>query len=305
MASVVYIHGLDNKPEAEYLHGLWDRKLAQDDGLSLPDLGVRTSMVYWADVMYPSPDTDLAAYEAAAIVLEGLGAVPPVDLAALPPEQRRKFEALADKLGVDPAAVDGTVPADELQQAKLERIPVPPWLRERLMKKMARDAYYYFFNLEFSARPGATVRVRDELRSRFVKAVEKAKADGPVVVLSHSMGTIIAYDCLKNDPSCPQVDALVTAGSPLGLDEVQDFFPGYRAEDAFPSEKLKGPWLNVYDPLDVVAALDPKLANDFRKGGEAVIDDLLVTNSGTWRHSISKYLRQAEFRRRLGTILGL
>ena len=148
---------------------------------------------------------------------------------------------------------------------RAERVPVPPWLRKRIMVGLVRDAHHYFFNLEFSPRPGTTYRVRDELRRRFISCLESGANNRPLVVVSHSMGTIIAHDCLANEPTCPPIDGLMTIGSPLGLDEVQDFFrTGTRVR--FPVFKAPRPWVNVYDPLDIVCGADPRLANDFRRG---------------------------------------
>ena len=157
--------------------------------------------------------------------------------------------------------------------------------------------------MEFTPRPGASFRVRDELRQRFMKCL--GSGDGPRIVVSHSMGTIIAYDCLMHEADCPPVDFLMTIGSPLGIDEVQDFFPKWTRENGFPSEKLRGQWVNVYDPLDVVAGADPQLANDYMQNGRPVIEDLREENWGTWRHSISKYLQGKELRSRLSKALNL
>jgi hypothetical protein len=76
MADVVFVHGLDNKPESAYLHQLWKRKLGHDNGIDLDANGVSGAMVYWADVFYPEPDTNLAAYERAAGDIELCGAPP-------------------------------------------------------------------------------------------------------------------------------------------------------------------------------------------------------------------------------------
>ena len=57
MAHIVFVHGLDNKPESGYLHQLWKRKLGHDSGPDLDANGVAGAMVYWADVFYPEPDT--------------------------------------------------------------------------------------------------------------------------------------------------------------------------------------------------------------------------------------------------------
>jgi hypothetical protein len=107
------------------------------------------------------------------------------------------------------------------------------------------------------------------------------------------MGTVIAYDCLKRVADCPRVDGLITLGSPLGLDEIQDQLqPEWSRDDGFPQERVSDGWANIFDRLDPVCGFDPKFANDFRKSGAAVVEDVAVQNEGAWRHSITKYLRQ-------------
>jgi hypothetical protein len=102
------------------------------------------------------------------------------------------------------------------------------------------------------------------------------------------MGTVIAYDCLKRVASCPRVDALMTIGSPLGLDEIQDALqPEWSRLDGFPSDRVAKRWVNVYDGLDPVAGFDGNLANDFMKGGLPSVEDIMEPNWGKWRHDIS------------------
>jgi hypothetical protein len=119
------------------------------------------------------------------------------------------------------------------------------------------------------------------------------------------MGTVIAYDCLKRLPDCVPVDGLMTLGSPLGLDEIQDkLTPGWSRADGFPGERV-GEWVNVFDRLDVVCGLDPKLDGDFQRGAAGVVRDIAVENDGAWRHSATKYYRQPALRRELRRLLGL
>ena len=116
--------------------------------------------------------------------------------------------------------------------------------------------------------------------------------EGPHVVVSHSMSTVISYDCIKNVADCPSIDGYMTVGSPLGISEVHDNYkPKYNKHDAFPSGKVIGDWVNVYDRLDPVA-FDAHLANDYCKGGKQVIIDQRVHNTGNWRHSSYKYYGQ-------------
>ncbi|MEL7450034.1 MAG: hypothetical protein AAFN78_12550, partial [Pseudomonadota bacterium] len=125
------------------------------------------------------------------------------------------------------------------------------------------------------------------------------------VVISHSMGTVISYDCLKNVADCPSVSAYMTVGSPLGLSEVHDNFkPEYNKRNAFPIEKVGGGWVNVYDRLDPVA-FDARIANDYQKDGSEVIVDERVRNTGAWRHSSNKYYGQAALTDHLRTLLEL
>jgi pimeloyl-ACP methyl ester carboxylesterase len=214
---------------------------------------------------------------------------------------------LAAKLAV-PLAVEAAVeavPAPARDQ--LERVPLPWPVKERLMKKLLRDVHHYLFNVEQSPRPGATYRVQDEIRGRMIRTLtEGAARPGPHIVVSHSMGTVIAYDCLKRVPDAPAVAGLMTIGSPLGLDEIQDKLkPEWSRAGGFPHERVRGGWVNVFDRLDPVAGFDPSLANDYRKSGEPVVDDVNEQNHGTWRHDIGKYLGGAQLRGKLRGLLGL
>jgi pimeloyl-ACP methyl ester carboxylesterase len=128
----------------------------------------------------------------------------------------------------------------------------------------------------------------------------------PHIVISHSMGTLIAYDCLKRVANCAVIDGLITIGSPLGLDEIQDkLTPGWSRAEGFPGERVGGDWVNVFDRLDVVCGLDPNLAGDYQRGAAGVVRDVVVQNDGAWRHSATKYYRQPALRRELRRLLGL
>ena len=104
---------------------------------------------------------------------------------------------------------------------------------------------------------------------------------------------------LRNCPECPPVHTLITAGSPLGVREVQDELVAADAEDVdFPASRLEH-WVNIYDPLDPICGADPRLANDYRSMNDKSVVDVKESNWGKWRHSISHYLAGTEFRRAL------
>jgi len=311
MPHVTFIHGLSNKPEAETLHQLWKRALTKGDKpLNLGDRGVSTSMIYWADVLYPAPDPNVADYESAGEnraeeVDGGGGATVPVGTS----EAERRFlqasRARQTRMSDAELEAPDEGPADS-GATPLERVPLPWWIKKKIMAAQIRDAYLYLFNKEFSPRPGVTYRVQDEIRQRFVDALKATSAAGPQVVVSHSMGTMIAYDCLKRVLGCPVIDGLITLGSPLGVDEVQDCFkPEWTRDNGYPSGKIKSGWANLFDRLDVVCAADPELANDFRAASVNKIEDISVTNDGAWRHSIVKYFARDEVRGSIAAMLKL
>ena len=171
--------------------------------------------------------------------------------------------------------------------------------------------HHYLFNERFSPRPGDTYRVRDVIRARLLAALQEgATKPGPHVVVSHSMGTVIAYDCLTRVEGCPSVDAFMTIGSPLGLDDVQDqLIPDGSASGRFPTEngfprKVGGSWVSVYDRLDPVTGFDGNIADDFLQEGREVVRVIQEANWGSWRHNISKYFAGPQLRAALVQQLG-
>lgn len=310
MAHITFIHGLSNKPAADALHAIWKRSLMKGPKpLDLDEQGVTTSMVYWADILYESPDPNTADYESflesrvEEVDASGDAAIP---IGMSSAEISFLQRARAGLTTMSDAEIESVNPAGP-DVTSLERIPLPWPIKKRIMAAYIRDAHHYLFNVKFSPRTGATYQVQDEIRGRFLAALNAVpRTSAPHIVVSHSMGTLIAYDCLKRIPECPRIDGLMTLGSPLGVDEVQDCFaPEWSRRDGYPGEKISSRWVNVFDRLDVVAGAAPEIANDFCIGGLCKIEDLNVTNEGSWRHSIVKYFARNEVRSALRNMLGL
>lgn len=318
MPHVTFIHGIGNKPAAQILSRDWLRTLAGYD-LDLDAQGVSTSFVYWADVLYPAPVAAEAGYESAAAAeddrVEDIGMRWMLEAEG---EEAEFLARLAADIGFRELATDDLLPpgpaeAQELGSAEtpglkgFERVPLPWWLKRRLMKIYLRDVHHYLFNAESSPRSGEVFKVQDVIRERVCQALAAGSAEPPPhVLVTHSMGTVIAYDCLKRVEACPAVDGLMTIGSPLGLDEIQDKLkPQWSRADGYPAERLGGRWVNIYDPLDPVAGFDPRLANDYKRRGALAVEDILEKNWGTWRHDIAKYFKGHELRTRLAELLEL
>ena len=313
MPHVTFIHGIANKPSKDNLLADWEANLSLG-GIDLAAEGVTTSMVYWADLLYAAP---LALFNSFESVSNGLG-TSEIDedmdwVDDLPPDEKAFVEAFSQKLNFDASSPMGDdyspampISEDELRSLSFEAIPLPWFIKRRAMKILLKDVHHYLFNSSFSPRTGDVYQIQDDIRKLFVDQLKKDAADnnqGKHIVVSHSMGTVISYDCLKNVPDCPAIDGYMTVGCPLGISEVFDNFdPSYASSNAFPSEKVSGDWINVYDRLDPVA-FDARISNDYCKNGAEVIIDQRVHNSGLWRHSGDKYFGQQLLCDHLRTLL--
>ena len=255
-------------------------------------------MVYWADLLNAKP---LAESQLEAADDPELATVPDVGMlwaVRAQGEEALFVERLAHAIGYEDPAARAQV---------FEAWGPAGWPTQRLMELFLRDVHHYLFDVEFSPRPDETYRIRQEVRKRTIEALTRgSEKSGPHVLVGHSLGTVIAYDCLMAVPDCPGVDGFLTIGSPLGLDVVQDrLLPEWTRRDGFPSARLRGRWVNVYDGLDPVAGFDAVLADDFQRDGVAAIDDIEEPNSGGWRHSIVKYLAGPRLSGELRRLLGL
>ena len=257
--TIIYVHGIGNKPKQSVLKCQWDTALFGTG------LGDRSRMAYWVNRdYYPKPEdttcgepdhTAVEDDEATTATIMALAVERSVDEArpiereikalADSPEEEAFLASIAEELRGKsqlPAAVST---ADV--NAKL--LFLPPKGRERVVQGLTRvalrDVHDFFFVEE------RRKIMTDSLAERL------SAGGGPFVVVAHSQGTMIAYEVLRQlkKADC-DVQLLVTLGSPLGLQEVQDVFRSWTGIPA--GKKLPRPpcvtrWCNVAERLDPVA----------------------------------------------------
>jgi hypothetical protein len=157
-----------------------------------------------------------------------------------------------------------------------------PWLADFSIGRFTADVRAYL------DRPHIKKAVHD--------IIAPAIAAGPCVVVSHSLGTVVAYRLLVELAAPPTVPLFITAGSPLGIDVIKRKLP---SPLRFPRGVEK--WLNVSDERDFVA-LSSRLDRDtFIEGIENVSD----VDNGDDPHNISRYLADSTVARRIADTLGL
>lgn len=153
---------------------------------------------------------------------------------------------------------------------------------ELVIETFLSDVAYY---LEIEA---IRERVLDVIQETMATAT--AEHDS-VVVIGHSLGSVLAYDVLQSAGTPRPVSLLVTTGSPLGFPIVRRNLLGRQVNGRpqVPAIEAAGDprWINAYDPRDVVALVHP-LHDQFGGGATAIRD--VVTNNPTGPHSIADYL---------------
>ncbi|MEU9286129.1 serine protease [Streptomyces sp. NPDC048275] len=114
--------------------------------------------------------------------------------------------------------------------------------------------------------------------------------DGEIVLVTHSLGTVVALDLFTRLPKRASVPLLVTAGSPLGLDAV------YRRLLAGGPVRpgQVGAWINAWAAADAVAIGCP--LGDTWPG----VRDVLCANPKDRAHDITRYLADARIAAEIG-----
>ena len=162
----------------------------------------------------------------------------------------------------------------------------PEGLRDRVLSwKVARDALTLLAKrsrldqliIQAELRDVAMylTRGRDDVLDVLKAAIPTGK---PLILVTHSLGTVVARDLLDDDDVRDRTLLWVTTGSPLGLEAVQRNLrtPGC----AHPGTR----WVSAFDTNDVVA-----LGSPLRPSWGDPLNDVEVEN-GNDPHSITQYL---------------
>jgi pimeloyl-ACP methyl ester carboxylesterase len=285
-AIVIYVHGIGRHLPPKELKLEWDLALFGRDR------GAATRMAYWSDIVHPSsaktPKTAGASDELDPDAILAQAGVDPDHEAA-----RAFVGDMLRSYGLD---VDR-----KTSGVRKKVLPLPRFIREPIsrafLKQFIADSAAYFFDDKKKAA----------IRARLQDLLPKSKT--PVTIVAHSQGSIVAVEVLARKPGVDVVK-LVTIGSPLGLQEVQDFLELEPRHKPFFRPACIDRWDNFADPLDPFA-LDKGLAGEFivrpdakvgLRPGNAIVDELIV-NKRTFRlggfnpHSAAGYLAHPKVRR--------
>ena len=250
--TVIYIHGIGNKPPAEVLRCQWDQALF---GRSM---GERTRLAYWVNrERYPvaepgncdARDVGPALNQSMQRALSTLGLVPGeqdlhllADALAQNEQERADLHRLLDEL-------DGALALRSVQ-AKGSIDAINRALLRLISAALLQDVHDLFFVPERAAL------MRESLAQRL------RSGGGPFVVVAHSQGSMIAYDVLRQLQAADcEVALFVTLGSPMGLPQMRSMFKRWTGTRKLPFPDCVQRWFNVAETRDPIA-LDSDLTDD-------------------------------------------
>ncbi len=266
---IIAVHGLSNKPPAPLYENWWKVSILEGLlGIDYPIDSLNFKLFYWADMLYKAPmhnDTNFYFDDH----FDPEPYTPSIE------KKLTKYNWFNEQMD------EAWVRAKSFGIQKIY-IPVSREFTDMILEKTLRDLSFYFENNIFvRTHDNKTMLVRDAIRRELIKII-KDNEDKEILLIGHSMGSIIAYDVLtmlqESNPEI-KIKYLVTVGSPMGIPPVAS-----KMRFLHENKKLKIPgniesgWYNFSDPNDK-AAYDPLLEDNFQKIGNGVeITDELVTN---------------------------
>lgn len=299
---IIGIHGMGNKPPPKTLTRWW--KAAIREGLhrvKKKDLAFDFELVYWAHFLHRVPLKPRMKDEDHPLFIQD------PYLRVLPNAVLEKPGKLHQKLADYVSAQLNNILLNEDLSINYESIV--DFIIHHFFKDL--EAYYHDFCVIPSKK---NCLAKELIRLELVKVLQKHRRK-KIMLIAHSMGSIIAYDVMTQKASNTIIDTFVTIGSPLGLPIIKSrIVAGHQGKHS-PTGTLKTPenirshWYNLADTRDKIA-INYTLRDDFCVNAANIgpIDKLVANDyvSGEQKnpHKSYGYLRTLEMAEIISNFLG-
>ena len=289
---IIGIHGLGNKVPENILTRWWESAIIE--GLSRSNqksLNFDFQLVYWADFQHPVALDPAIKDKKHDLYVED-PYIPGTNF--YPDEKSSDFrKKLLNYLG-----------------GQLNRI----FLNEDLSINFSSISdfiiHHFFSDLEvyYTADDGVHTTAQETIREQtcqHLAKVLKQHRGKEILLIAHSMGSIVAYDVLTRYVPEVEIDTFVTIGSPLGLPIIRSKIGAEMGERGSTIPVLKTPenvrtcWSNQADLRDKIAFFYD-LGEDYRANSRGIkVNDQTVINGYGYKgeknpHKAYGYLRTTE-----------
>lgn len=289
MTTVLLIHGINNQGNSkENIEETWSDALrsgAAKAGLTMPNK-MKFIAAFYGDVLFEetkswnknkpalspmsieSPDEDYANDEVAALYLEF----------------QQKYD-IGDKQVSQELDAGDNFQAQKRMAKGIHK----SWLKaiarvlEKILPSKGKRVASVFLSqaAAYLYKPGLKEKIDDLVMTQIINGLPK---DEKVVIISHSLGTIIAYDLMRRLRHQVKVKLLLTAGSPLGIEIVKCRL-GPPPLICLPNVDK---WVNVSDNEDFVAFQTRLTSTTF--GCDKIENIDRLDNGDEDAHDILRYL---------------
>ncbi|MDX2414632.1 MAG: hypothetical protein QNK33_05535 [Bacteroidales bacterium] len=289
---IIGIHGLGNKAPKDILEKWWKESMLE--GLARQELSTALpefKMVYWADLIYNKPYNLQEEDEESESYLEEKYTPADPDFKAIKHPTRKIIVDFLDH------HLNKILLNEDLS---LNYSVITDAIISRYFKEL--DTYY---SENCTLGNADTCNTKDLINQRLIDVINEYKGY-EIMIIGHSMGSIIAYEVLQFCTFKNTIDYFITMGSPLGLPVVISKIAAEQKDNSIMGNKVITPqsvvkyWYNFSDILDKVA-FDYQLVDDFTKNEFGVSPtDFLIVNDYVYKgkpnpHKSFGYLRAPEF----------
>jgi len=283
---IIGIHGLGNKPTPKLLQEWWIQSIKEGlnktNGLIYEKIPFK--LVYWADILHPNPEDPEIKDENDPLYLSE-----PYNSSQ--PNQKNKPEP--EKLSLKILKYIG----EQLDNIFLKEDMTLNFnnVTDKIIHNYFKDLEVYYSDNSMDQHD-PTCLARDAIRKKLFDVLKIHKNDD-VLLIGHSMGSIIAYDVLVNHTNDCKVKTFITVGSPLGIPIIVSRI--FEEQKSLSVPKNISKWYNHSDAEDLVA-MDHTLKDDFPENENNIkVEDMLVYNDYVINdkrnpHKVYGYLRTPE-----------
>lgn len=243
---IIGVHGLGNKPTQSLIRNWW--KWSLTEGLKKVEGKQKRfsfKMAYWADLMYPKPlDPNIKDPDHELHIEE-----PYISQPIPSPKIRHTFWHYG-KLMFDRIKETMFLSRNGLANYRV--------LFDMVVRSSFQDLDAYYDSPDEEKLDSEPVR--QKIRQR-LKVLLRKYRDHKIMIVSHSMGSLIAYDVLTEVADQYEVDVFISMGSPIGLPVLRKKMAleheiPYSEGMLLPTPNNIKSWYNFSDPEDHFAVFN-------------------------------------------------
>jgi hypothetical protein len=285
---IIGIHGLRNKAPKDILEQWW--RLSILDGLEKYKVEeFDFELVYWADFNYSEPLDPELTDEKGPLYIRF-----PYELPAKPSKnklhkklKKRIFDNIEKEMDKIFLKEKGFFGLDAVAEFTIH--------------KMFTDLDIYYHG---NCRAKPELNAKNALRKVLANVLLKHK-NKEIMLITHSMGSIISFDALTQMVPETCIDTFITLGSPLGIPIIMKKILQEQEEEISKNVLISTPenivngWYNFAD-IDDDIAMNYNLSDDYGQNSKGIAPvDFLVHNRYEYRgeahpHKVYGYLRTPE-----------